>query len=302
VTLPRAFQGAKEFEAIWSAEKPMLDKIADTFSLGDPEAKKLLDEARDPNLPPPTQVPAVLKDAKKPMFFRANLALAYAKALSNRRVQEEALEALKPFKAEQVIDPSAFLFTKAVAEYSLLKKEDCGRSILRLLDDVADAPERYKTVGALMALDMQTWKEKDLGWVSRMMGNIERRLDLTRGGPITQDMQKKVVLQLDEMIKKMEEEQQQQANGQGQGQGQQRGRPGNTNRPSSPQQDSYGGNNSGPGEAEIKKWKETAEVWGKLPEKERAKAMLELTKDMPPKHRELIEAYFKKLAQSESNK
>src|SRR5262245_21664658 len=148
----------KEFEAIWSAEKPMLDKVADTFSLGDPEAKKLLDEARDPNLPPPTQVPAVLKDAKKPMFFRANLALAYAKALSNRRVQEEALEALKPFKPEQVIDPSAFLFTRAVAEYSLLKKEDCGRSILRLLDDVADAPERYKTVGALMALDMQTWR------------------------------------------------------------------------------------------------------------------------------------------------
>ena len=80
------------------------------------------------------------------------------------------------------------------------------------------------------------------------------------------------------------------------GQGRQ---PGNTNRPSSPQQDSYGGNNSGPGEAEMKKWKETAENWGKLPEKERAKAMMELTKDLPPRYREVIEEYFKTLAKSQ---
>lgn len=38
-------------------------------------------------------------------------------------------------------------------------------------------------------------------------------------------------------------------------------------------------------------------MWGKLPEKERAKAMMELTKDMPPRYREIIEKYFKKLAE-----
>jgi len=40
-----------------------------------------------------------------------------------------------------------------------------------------------------------------------------------------------------------------------------------------------------------------SENWGKLPEKERAKAMLELTREMPPRYREVIENYFKKLAQ-----
>jgi hypothetical protein len=44
--------------------------------------------------------------------------------------------------------------------------------------------------------------------------------------------------------------------------------------------------------------KELAEVWGKLPEKDRAKAMAELTRDMPPRYREVIEKYFKKLAES----
>ena len=38
-------------------------------------------------------------------------------------------------------------------------------------------------------------------------------------------------------------------------------------------------------------------MWGKLPERERAKAMLELTRDMPPRYREVIERYFKNLAQ-----
>jgi hypothetical protein len=43
-----------------------------------------------------------------------------------------------------------------------------------------------------------------------------------------------------------------------------------------------------------------AQQWGKLPEKERAKAMQELTRDLPPEYRELIEAYFRKLAQTEN--
>jgi hypothetical protein len=296
-------ESLKAFEAVWAVEdRPLLQKVAMTFALGDADAKKLLDEAADPAAPAPLTVPAILKDAKKSAFFRANLTLAYAKALSNRRVHEEALDALKLVKPEQVVDPGAYLFTKAVCEHSLLLKDDASRTIVRLLDDVVDAPERYRMVAALMHLDMLTWQEKDLGWVARMMNNIERRLDLARGGPKTQDMEKKVVVQLDEMIKKLEEEQQQQGQGQGQGKGKGKNgkMPGNTNQPSSPQQDSYGGNNSGPGETEMKKWKDLAQNWGNLPEKERAKAMQELTQNMPAKHRELIENYFKNLQKAQS--
>ena len=41
-----------------------------------------------------------------------------------------------------------------------------------------------------------------------------------------------------------------------------------------------------------------AEVWGKLPEKERAKALVGLTRELDPRYREAIEAYFKKLTAS----
>jgi hypothetical protein len=286
--------GMKAFDAIWAADKSVLEKVSEALALGDPDAKQLLDEAHDVSLPAPTSVPAILKDTKKPAFFRANLALAYARALAQRRIHEEALEALAAVKVEDAVDPSTFLFHKAVAEYAMIRKDDCRRTILRLLDDVVDAPERYKMVAAMMHFDMTSWQDKDLSWVERMQKNIERRLDLSRGGPITQDMQKKVVLQLDEMIKKLEEEQQKKQ--------QACNKPGNQPKSNSPQQDSIGGTTRTPGEVDVKKWKEVAETWGKLPEKDRAKAMLELTRDMPPKHRELIETYFKKLAQADTGK
>lgn len=302
----------KKFEAIWATELPTLEKVGETLVLGDADAARLMADARDASQPAPTKIPDLFKDAKKATFLKANLAVLYAKALANRRVYEEALDALKTAKVEHVVDPGAYLFHKAVFEHAMLQREDANRTILRLLDDVVDAPERYKMVGALMHFDMMSWRpetDRDtiarLGGIGRIMNNIERRLDLARGGPVTQDMQKKVLVNLDQMIKEEEEKQNQQGQGQGQGQGkgksQQKGQsPNNTTNPNSPQEDSYGGNGSGPGNVDPKKFKEMTQVWGTLPEKDRAKALQELTRELPPKHRELIENYFKKLAQTDS--
>ena len=194
----------KAFEEIWSSERPVIDRVAQTLALGDAEAAKLLALARDPSKPAPTAVPAALTDGKAPAFYKANLALVFAKALAQRRVYEEALEALKAVKPEQVVDPATYLFHRAVAEHALLQKDQANRTILRLLDDAVDVPDRYKMVAVLMALDMQSWRDKDLAAIARKMDNIERRLELARGGPQTQKIQKDVVARLDELIKQME--------------------------------------------------------------------------------------------------
>jgi hypothetical protein len=194
----------KAFADLWSGDRTVLDKVTETLCLGNAGARKLLDEARDPQAAAPTEVPALVKDRKLPAFFRANLALAYAKALSSRRIYEEALEALDAVKPEQVADPATFLFHKAVAEHSLMKRSQAVQTIVRLLDDVADAPERYKMVSALMVVDMANWQDKDLGSIARKMDNVERRLDLSRGGPKTQKLQKEIIARLDELIKERE--------------------------------------------------------------------------------------------------
>jgi len=292
----------KQFDAIWASDRPTLDKVADTLALGDPQAKKLLDEARDPAAVAPTTVPAILKDAKKPAFYRANLAVAYAKALSAKRVYEEGLEALKQVKAEQTVDPSSYLFHKAVAEHSLMLQKEADATIIRLLDDVVDAPERHQRVALLMHADMQNWREKDLGWIKRKMDNIERRLDLARGGPRTQKIQKEVVARLDELIKQLEN--QQKGDGRANdGNCPPGGQPGPSGLPrgirsTRPAIESAIAPEGGPGHVDPRRFKEIAEVWGKLPERERARAVVELTRDLPPRYREYVENYFRKLAES----
>ena len=245
-------------------------------------------------------MPTLLKDAKAPTFFRANLALAFAKALTQRKVYEESLDVLKLVKSEQVVDPAAYFFVRAVAEHALLMKDEAARSILSVMEDVADAPNRYKDLAILMLYDMQGWRDKDLGTIARKMDNIERRLDLSRGGPQTQKMQKEVVARLDEIIKELENKAKgsSQSNGGGCPNGGQGQQPGGTNQPNSPMKDSNVANNSGPGNVDQKRLKNLAENWGKLPEKEQAKALIDLTKDMPPRYRQVIENYFKDLAKT----
>jgi len=293
------------FKAIWASEDTtLLDKVTETLILGSPDAAKLMKDARDPNTPAPKEVPALLKDTKQNSFFRANLGLAYAKALSNRRIYEESLDSLKTVRPEFVVDPATYFFHRAVAEHALIQKADAERSIIRLLDDVADAPERYKHVSALMYADMMGWKEKlDLGHVGRLMGNAERRLELARGGPQTQKIEREILHRLDEIIKQLEK--QQQGGGGGGGGGPPNGGacpggadgngPGNTNQPSSPQKDSMGGTNKGPGNVDAKDLKNKAENWGTLPVKDRTSAKADMIRSLPTTNRHQVEEYIKQI-------
>lgn len=286
------------FKALWANEsRTVLDRTADSLALSNTEAAAALAAARKSDGPAPVAAPSFFKDSKTDPFFRANIAAAYAKALAGRNVYEEALDALKVVQPELVVDPASFYFHKAVAESKLILREQATTSIARLLDDVADAPDRYKMVATLMFFDMQNWSrdEKDLTNIGRLMDNSGRRLDLARGGPQTQDIQKKIVFRLDEVIKDLENQcKGGNCNG---GNCPNGGKPGNGNniRPNSPAPDSTIMGGGGPGQVDSKKLRQFAEVWGKLPAAERAKAVNEMSHDLPPKYRQMVEDYFKSL-------
>jgi len=297
------------FDALWAdTSKSVLDKVVGTFALGDADAAKLLTEVKDPQSPAPTSLPDILQDSKKSQFYRANLTLAYSKALVCRKVYEEALKALEALKPEQVVDPASFLFFKAVAEHGLMLKKDANETIARLLDDVPTAPERYKMVAHLMHFDMVSWQDRTvldkLSTIGRKMDNIQRRLALERGGKKTQKQQKEVVVRLDELIKELENmsnSDSQCPNGGncpsgGQAKAPSNGTPGSNTQASSPQQDSNGGNGSGPGQIDAKRLKELAEVWGKLPARDREANIVNLTRDMDPRYREIIQEYFRRVS------
>ena len=57
---------------------------------------------------------------------------------------------------------------------------------------------------------------------------------------------------------------------------------------------------AGNGTVDDKKLQTLAKSWGTMPEKERAKAIMEITKDLPARYRVVIEDYFKALSSSSS--
>ena len=51
-------------------DRQVLDLVTDTLVLGDADAAKLMKDGRDPLNAPATEIPAVLKDTRRPAFYR----------------------------------------------------------------------------------------------------------------------------------------------------------------------------------------------------------------------------------------
>ena len=285
-------------DAIWNQnDKSALDRTLESIALANPEAKKAIDEARDAAASPSTEVPAAIK-GEKDAFAKTNLSAAFAKGLAGKRVYEEALLAAKDIVPENLVDPSAFYFFKAVAEHSLTKRDDAVLSVIKLLDDVTDAPDRYKMVATLMYFDIQNWSKdpKDLSNIGKLMDNSGRRLDLTRGGTQTQEIQKKIVFRLDEKIKELENKCKGGSCNGGNCPGGGAPGPASGDQPSGPAgQSTLPQTGVKDGKVDAKELRKLAEVWGKLPPSERQKAVQEITRDLPAKHKPMIEEYFKSL-------
>ena len=284
-----------KFDAIWAQEgRSVHDRTIASIVLALPEAGVLLSEARKPETSAPVLLPDLVRDPKMDPFVQSNLAAAYARSLGTKRIYEESLEASKTIKPELVVDPAGYYFFKAVAEHALILREASVASIARLLDDVTDAPDRYRVIATMMFFDIQNWAkdEKDLTNITRLMDNSGRRLDLSRGGPKTQEIQKKIVFNLDEKIKQLEEEEKKKKQGSGSGPPMPGSGSGQGN---SPMKDSFGGTNGGKGVVDEKKLRNYEKTWGSLPEAKRKKVVQDITRDLPAKYKPMIEDYFRSL-------
>lgn len=275
-------------EAILAGSEPLLDRVVAVIVLGMPELRGLLASWNDASAAAPQSPPALLREERLPLVVRANLSLWFAREMVQRRLHHEALEALQPVRAEQVVDPAAYYFFRAVSENKLRKRDDAVASINRLLSSVDGVPDRYRFVAELLRKDMDGWKEKDLGDIARRMQEIEGRLQNSRGGPQTQERQKEVIAMLDQIIKDLEDQCNQCQGGGGSGGG---------SRVVTPMQDSrIVGGQAGKGEVDKKPLIKDEKVWGKMPEKEKVKALENVNRELPPRFKDAIEAYTKRMA------
>ncbi|MEX0818379.1 MAG: hypothetical protein WD070_02265, partial [Pirellulaceae bacterium] len=229
----------------------------------------------------------VLFDESREPFERHNLRLYYAQWLAQHAFYDEALEQLDGLSPDEVVDPASLLFYQSVVQHRLLNKDECLASLNLLLENEADIPRRYLSVAKLMEADIKPLEKDSLDEISRLMDDVQRRLNLGRAGTRVRDEEEDVIAKLDKMIEDLEKQRQeaQQASGAGNG----------TLQPSKPADDSSAMGGKGPGNVDQKRLKNEA-GWGNLPPKERQEALQQISKDLPAHFRDVIEEYFRKLA------
>jgi hypothetical protein len=227
-----------------------------------------------------------------PAYVQNNLRLFAGRYLAQRQFYDEAIHMLEPLKLEDVVDPSTLLFCRATSYHHLLRRDDCVTAIDTLLERESELVSRYAVIAKLMKADIAPMEEDSLDEVARLMNDVQRRLDLERSGKVVRDQEDSIIEKLDKTIDDIEKQLQEMQKQQKLAQGQQSQQPqgGGT-----PMQDSQIAGTSGDGNVDKKDLGKMA-GWGDLPPAQRQEALQKMTQDLPSHYREIIEAYFKRLA------
>lgn len=266
----------------------LLDKVVQTFALVDADTRDFIAACQFVDVPLHPPEAKVLENKDSGEFYRANLRLFFARYLTERKMYDEALDVFAEIDTRQVIDPAGCLFFKAVCQHQLLRKTEGLATIKKLLSSTEDVPVSYNSVATLMQYELQNLREDSLDEVARLMRDVERRLDLARGGAKVQKKENEIVAALDKIIEKLE--QQQGGGGGGSGNGS-----GKSNQSSSPANDSSIKGTQAPGNIDKKNHRKQG-GWGDLPAKEEVRAKNELNRKLPPHYKQATEQYFKKIA------
>ncbi len=145
-----------------------------------------------------------------------------------------------------------------------------------------------RRLARLMQADLEGLKDESLDHIARRMEDIQRRLDLGRAGEKVREVEDGVIASLDKLIDEMEKQQQAAAAAAAAG-----SQPGQ--QPMTPLPDSRPMELKAPGDVANKPVGNT-DGWGELPPHERQEALQQIGKEFPAHYRDMIEQYFRKLA------
>jgi hypothetical protein len=212
-----------------------------------------------------------------------DLKLAVARELIRRKRADEAWPLLEAVKPADVSDLAPYHFHRGGVLQTLGRNDDAVREFLAL-DAIPDAPERYAATAKALRTQLGSLKRESLPGIAHDMREIRRRLEVARPDQRTQDLNKDVVERLDKLIcdcqKKADAAKRKNASG----------------KPSKPAEESRPYKEKSTGEvADGRQFRDTGR-WGDLPEKDRAKALQDLSRDFPAHYRDAVEEYFKKLS------
>jgi len=264
-------------------ENELVDDIIEAFVIVRPDINRVREALRlQRKGSRPPDFSSLLDNPEEKDFLRNHLRLYYGRWLAQNEFYDESLAQLEQLDVAKILDRPALLFYRALMEHQLLKKEKCLETLSTLLENAESLPRRYNVLSKLMLADIKPLETDSLDEISRMMNDIRRRTDLSRSGKTVIKREEEVIEKLDKLIEELESQQKSQATS-------------SSVAPSSPMEDSRRGRGKGSGKVTQKKQTDGGD-WGDLPPADRAAALAEMAKDMPPHYRAVIEEYFKQLA------
>ncbi len=235
-------------------------------------------------------------------YVAANAAYFLARSCVERGLHEEAevvlSGALGPDAAPQRYTPYAphLWFLRGFAESANLRFDEATVSLKRLVEQFADAPESVLGGARQLLIELERRDVGTLGEVSKLMGYAAARLEVSDAKERVRARQDDAIALLDKLIKAAEEQEKSQCSA-----GSSQGRKRATRTPRAPAQQSKLPT-GGAQESDLHEPPpvQPGEVWGKLPPAEREKILQSLRDRFPSRYRELVEQYYRSLADEKS--
>jgi len=219
-----------------------------------------------------------------PPIGRYNLRLYYAQWLAQHSYYDEVLTVLEGITPQQVADPAALFFCRMVAYHQLVQPEESRVALARLLEQEETLPSRYLQLAQLVQRDLASLEDESLDHIARRMNDVRRRLGLGYAGDQVQMVERGVLQSLDSLIKKIEAQQQAAA-----------ASAGGSAQSARPMEDSRPAGLKAPGRVAPRDIGHQS-GWGDLPPKQRQQALQQIGREFPAYYREMIEQYFRELA------
>jgi hypothetical protein len=296
-----AVAGSKEappaVREIWGNVEPGIpargvhDLVVRSFAAADGATRQLL-ASFDPMNPPVASPDLSFVEGSSDGFYRTNVLLVVARFLAEARLYDEAQGLYAKIDLAQAVDPATALFFRAVCEHQLLMKKEGLKTIDSLLENTDAVPESYATVARLMRAELDSLKDDSLDEIAGLMRDVERRLELARGGQKVQKKEDEITSKLDEIIEKIEQQMQQASkNSSGNSSG-------GNNQPSNPLGESVVKGTTAPGQVDPREVRKEGN-WGDMPRREREQAKNEMEKAFPSNYGRLINEYFLKRTRGE---
>lgn len=283
----------RDLEGLWPREAPadssgsaLLDRVAQSIAVAYPEAAELVRRCENAYKSPSPPEAKWLATTAIPEFARNNLRLYYARWLAQYGLYDEVLEQVADLQPAQVVDPASLLFYQMAAYHQLVRPDEARAVLARLMEHEDQLPQRFQQVAQLVQRDLSALEDESLDHISRRMRDVRRRLDYGRAGQQVQKVEKGVLDSLDKKIDDLEKQQRRQ---------QAAAAAGGSSQSSRPMEDSRPAELKAPMQVDRRDIGQKS-GWGDLPPKEREQALQQIGREFPAHYRELIEDYFRELA------